>query len=135
MWKIITEKIKSYKDHLFLKKYNCKSWEEYHLRYDPDYNIRATKVKDIYHGYPYVYCFENPNHEIYIWDLGYDGSFVVNKWCKENLNEKFRFDFLRVIKWPPNSNEWEINEIGGGDYIFFACKSPIDYTLFKLRWV
>jgi hypothetical protein len=57
--------------------------------------------------------------------------FEPTKWCNENCTDKFRFDFHRVLS---TSNGWEINEIGGGDYIFFACKNPKDYTLFLLRW-
>jgi hypothetical protein len=135
MLKTIIAKYKYYRDLAFLKKHGCKNWEEYNHRYDPDINIGASIVKDYYHGYPYVYCFEDPKHEIYFWDLGYDGTFVVNKWCKENLKGKFRFDFHRVQKasWS-SSNQWEINELFGGDLIFFACKDPKDYTWLLLRW-
>jgi len=38
------------------------------------------------------------------------------------------------MRAPSTANEWEVNELGGGDYIFFACQDPQDYTLFLLRW-
>jgi hypothetical protein len=71
---------------------------------------------------------------VYHWDLGSDGIYVLSNWCKENLKGKFRFDFHRVINCPATANEWEINEIGGVDYIFFACQDPEDFFIFKLKW-
>jgi hypothetical protein len=38
------------------------------------------------------------------------------------------------MKAPATANEWEINELGGGDYIFVAFKEQRDYTWFILRW-
>jgi hypothetical protein len=134
MLEAFKEYFRKWRERRFLKKHGCKKWEEYNRIYDPDYDIRATNIKSFYHGYPYVYCFENHNHSIYDWGLGYDGSYVVNKWCRENLDDKFRFDFLRVLKASSTANQWEINELGGGDYIFFACKNPKDYTIFLLKW-
>lgn len=131
---IIKQKYKYYKDRVFLKLHGCKTWEEYNRRYDPDYNIRATRIKDIYHGYPYVYCFENRKNEVYYWDLAYDGSYMLTIWCEVNLRDKFRLDSHRVFKAPSTSNEWEVNELGGGDYMFAAFKSERDYVWFLLRW-
>ena len=125
---------RNWSEKKFLKKHGCENWEQYNHRYDPDIIRNATWLKDFYHGYPYIYCFENHKHDIYIWDLGYDGTFVVDKWCKENLKGKFRLDFHRAMKAPSTAYEWEINELGGGDYVFFACKDPRDYTWFLLRW-
>jgi hypothetical protein len=55
-------------------------------------------------------------------------------WCKENLKGKFRFDYHRVINCPATAWEWEINELGGLDYVFFACQDPEDFFIFKLTW-
>lgn len=131
---------KDYKDRAFLKKHGCKTWEQYHREFDPDYNYRATRIKDYYHGYPHVYCFENLNHQIYYTDTStaIRNLVTIEEWCKKNLKGKFRFDFHRVFKTNRYSDtletEWEINEIGGGDFIFFACKDKTDYLLFLLRW-
>ena len=130
----IKNSYRKWKEQRFLKKHGCETWEQYDRKYDPDVHHRSTRIKAFYHGYPYVYCFEDHKHEIYFWDLGYDGTFVVDKWCKENLKDKFRLDFHRAMKAPGTAYEWEINELGGGDYVFFACKDPRDYTLFLLRW-
>lgn len=134
MLETIKARYKSLKEQRFLKRHGCETWKEYNIKYDPDYNIRATRIVDIYHGYPYVYCFENRNHQVYWWDLAYDGSAVVYCWCEENLKDKFRLGCHRVVKYPSTNNQWEVNELGGGDYIFAAFKDPKDYTHFLLRW-
>lgn len=128
----IKQRYREWKEQRFLKKHGCETWEQYHRRYDPDYNIRATRIKDYYHGYPYQHCFENRQHQIYWWDLGIDGSKEIVDWCEENCEDKFRFDCLRVIKnyW----GKWEVNEISGGDYCFVAFKNKQDFLMFMLRW-
>lgn len=115
-----------------LHKEGFKTQAQYDRYYDPDYNIRATRVKDYFHGYPYLHCFENRTHQIYWWDMAYDGSREIVEWCEENCQDKFRFDALRVIKdyW----GEWTVNEIGGGDYYFVGFKDKLDAFNFKLRW-
>ena len=117
-----------------MKKHGCKTWREYHRRYDPDINSRANKIKHIYHGYPYVYGFENRLHQIYCWDLDYDGSREIIDWCEKNCQGKFRYDFFRVNESSTPTQQWEIDEISGRDYYFAAFKNEEDYFLFKLRW-
>jgi hypothetical protein len=129
----LKQKYLDWKEQIFLKSHGFKTRAQYERFYDPDYNIRATRIKDYYHGYPYVYRFDDRDHTIYFWDLGYDGRYVINKWCQENLKDKFRFDFLRVWK-EHYTQEWEINSLGGGDYIFIAFKDEKDFMWFKLRW-
>lgn len=131
---------KFYRDRAFLKKHGCETWQEYNRKFDPDYNPRASRIQDYYHGYPYVYCFENYQHDIYFWDVYRDGTFVISKWCEKNLQGKFRFDGHRVHKQTPigingsEDSEWFINEIGGKDYIFGAFQNEQDYLHFMLRW-
>jgi hypothetical protein len=38
------------------------------------------------------------------------------------------------MKAPSTGNEWHINELGGGDYIFAAFKDPEDFFIFRLKW-
>jgi len=130
----LINKYRLWKEKRFLKKHGCETREQYNYKYDPDINKLATRIKDFYYGYPYIYCFEMHAHIIYEWDIVYDGVYVATNWCKENLTDKFRFDFHRCNRKPSTANEWEINELFGGDYIFFACKDPKDYTMFLLRW-
>ncbi len=134
LWNLITSKYSEYKDRKFLKKHNCSTWKEYHKYNDPDVDRIASRIRYFYRGYPYMYCFENHNHDIYNWDLAYDGTYIVIDWCEKNCKDKFRLDGHRAIKCPATTNEWEINEIGGGDYYFAAFKNNRDYTLFLLRW-
>jgi len=123
----------NWKEKRFLKKHGCENRAQYERRYDPDYNIRASRIKEYYHGYPYVHCVTDRDHTAYFWDLGWDGQHVIHKWCKENCKDKFRMDFLRVLK-DRYTSEWHINELGGGDYIFIAFKDDRDMMWFKLRW-
>jgi hypothetical protein len=136
----IKERYQAWKEKQFLKKHGCDNWRQYNRRYDPDVFYPASKVEHFYHGYRYFTPIEYHDHVVYKWDLGYDGSAVVDDWCKENLAGKYRFDFLRVFQQTPiglngvEKTEWHINEIGGSDYIFFACQKPEDFFLFQLKW-
>jgi|688.fasta_scaffold1452166_1 hypothetical protein len=140
MIKWFKQQYKAWKDRRFLKRHGCRDWEEYHYCYDPDRNIRCTRVKDYYHGYPYWHVFERSNHYCYklLYDYGPGGHRCgyhdIIDWCEENAKGKHRTDFLRVIKYPSTGNEWEINEFVGGDHIFVAFKEERDYLMFVLRW-
>ena len=125
---------RKWSENRFLKKHGCETWEDYMRKYDPDVDHLATEIKNFYHGYPYVYCFDNHNHPIYDWDIAYDGAYVATNWCKQNLKHKFRFDSHRAWRSSATGNEWSINDIGGRDYIFFACKDSTDYMMFLLKW-
>ncbi len=129
----LKQKYLNWKEKRFLKYHMCVDRAQYERRYDPDYNMRASKVKDYYHGYPYVHCFTDREHTVYFWDLGWDGNYVIHTWCKENCKDKFRMDFLRVGK-NRYTQEWEFDEFCGGDYIFIAFKDERDMMWFKLRW-
>jgi hypothetical protein len=136
----VRKSYQAWQERRFLKKHGCKSREQYDRRHDPDINNISTRIRDYYHGYNYVYCFENTETSIYDWDLGYSGLGEVELWCQSNLSSKYRFDFHRVYKQTgigsdgSTESEWVINEIGGGDYIFFACKDPEDFVIFRLKF-
>ena len=112
------------------------NWEMYLRITDPDIYQTSHCISDFYHGYPYVYCFENKNHRVYHWELGRE----VHNWCKVQCKDKFRFDSHRVSKRAGfyikvnSSGEWYFDEFSGGDYVFAAFKNREDYTWFKLRW-
>lgn len=123
-----------YRHAAYLKK---RGWteEEFQLHEDLDRNDRATRIKDYYVGYQYTHAFTStrtlPWIEFGNWMDCYE---EMNRWCKANCKSKFRSDILRVIKAPSTGNEWEINDIGGGDALFYAFKDSRDYTMFLLRW-
>lgn len=139
--KKIRQSYLDFKDKIFLKRHGCENWNQYNRLYDPDYNIRGNTVKEYYHGYPYINCFENHEHNVYFWDLGYDGIYVLNKWCEENIKDKWRIDIIRVHGWncihpeDKNTNKLYINDIGGKDFIFIAFKDERDFLMFSLRYL
>lgn len=132
--KYLSKKFKLWRERRFLRKHGCDSWQQYNHRYDPNINKRATRIKDFYAKYPYVYCFENHKHEVYYWDIAIDGMYRLDQWCQKNCKGKYRFDFHRAMNAPATANQWEINELGGGDYIFVAFQEQRDYNWFILRW-
>lgn len=137
----ISSKYNSWKDRRFLKKHGVDSWAQYHRRYDPDYNSRADKVKDYYHGYKCLVQFTSARTDPFIrfgtWMEGLDS---ITEWCKNNCQDKWRHDIMRVYKQTAlgfdgdSEEEWWINDIGGGDVLFFAFKDEQDAFLFKLTW-
>ena len=129
----IIQKLKSsyddWRERRFLRKHGCVNREQYNLKYDPLHNPRATRLVDYYHGYKYIYCFENHEHD------KISLLTVITLWClEENLSGKWRLDVHRVIKYPSTSNEWVRNDLCGSDYIFAAFTDERDYMLFLLRW-
>ena len=100
--------------------------------YDEGTNFRASRVRDMYPGYPYV--FEKQYSEAFWGQFGEweQGLNVMRVWCQANCQGKWRDDFHRVIKdyW----GDWVCNELGGGDVLFFAFKSEQECMWFTLRW-
>lgn len=132
--------IRKYKAERKLEKSGYKSWDVYRRMRDPDVVYYANRVKDFYQGYKFVHCIENRNH--YAYELLYDygpggiryGADDIYDWMDKTARFKSRMDMHRVIRYPSTANEWEFNDMGGGDYIFVAFKDEKDYMLFLLRW-
>jgi hypothetical protein len=120
------------KNKRFLERHNCENWRQYRYHNDPDYNLQASRVRDKFHGYPYVHRFADHKHEVYYWDVAYDGIYVLSRWCDRHLKDKYRFDMLRVMRDP--YDEWCESVIGEGDFVFVGFKNQQDYTHFVLRW-
>ena len=129
---------KSRKEARFLKKHHCTTWEQYHHRFDADVTYRAIELNNFYHGYNFVVAVEDSEHFAYtlLYDYGPGGHNYgyseMSQWCKDNCKDKFRVDVHRVIK--QYNGTWCINELGGGDYIFFAFKNDEDVVWFRLKW-
>ncbi len=121
-----------YRHTAYLKK---RGWteEQYQTYNDPRRNIRATRIKDYYHGYSYFHLFQTSRTDPFTryptWIEAYD---AIKEWCKNNCRGAWRHDILRVEKdyW----EEWEVNEMGR-DVLFFAFEDERDFTMFVLRWV
>lgn len=135
----LLEKHEQWKHRRFLKKHGCETWDQYNRFYDPDYNLSASRVQDYYHGYLYWHIFDNDDHYCYreLADYGPGGSVYgfhkIDAWCKENLKNKFRLDYLRVHR-DYHDNQWTINELGGQDRVFIAFKDERDYIWFMLKY-
>lgn len=140
MLRRLRARLRWWRNQRTLKRLGYASWAMYRRMTDPDVFFPASKVKDYYHGYQLVHCFENHDHQIYWWDMAYDGMYVIERWCERHLQGKYRFDCLRCYQQTPiglngvEEPELWINELGSGDYFFFACKEPTDMFLFKLKW-
>lgn len=107
--------------------------EQYRNLNDPDRNTRASRVKDYYHGYTHIVTFESSRGDPWTRYLNWLEAYnALEEWCKENCKDKWRTDIHRVIK--DNWGEWTLNDIGGGDVLFFAFKSQEDAFMFKLKW-
>lgn len=127
-----------WKERRFLRSHHCSTRKQYNRKYDPDHNFRATHLREFYHGYKYFHYFPNYSHAAYttIYDYGPGGYkmgyHLIEEWCEENLTHKWRKDGHRCLvnHW----GQWEINEIGGGDLIFFAFQNKEDYFMFSLKW-
>ena len=139
----LEQSYREWRDRRFLKRRGCDSWAEYHRVYDPDYDIRASRIQDYYRGYPHVHCFDDHRHYVYqmIADHGPAGVVYghteIHRWTEANCQDKVRFDFLRVKKSDHNrisTYDWDINEISGLDLVFVAFKNEQDYLVFLLRW-
>ncbi len=107
--------------------------EQYQNYNDPDRNLRASRIKDYYHGYPYIVVFTTSRGDPWTrypsWIEAYK---AIEEWCKENCQGKWRTEIHRVIQdyW----GNWEMNDVGGGDALFFAFKDVNDAFMFKLKW-
>ena len=120
-----------YRHAAYLKKMGW-SESQYQRHNDPGYNDRASKIKDVYSGYPYVHIFTTSRGDPWTrYGSWLEGLSAITDWCDENCSGRWRHDILRVIE---HHGEWEQNEIGGGDALFFAFDSAEDLFFFKLKW-
>jgi len=132
----VTENLKGrwdfYRHAAFLKKTGWTEKQYQHFK-DPDRNESASRIKDYYHGYPYIVVFESSQGDPWTrypsWVQAYN---AIQEWCHLNCDSKFRSDIHRVIKdcW----GNWVLNDIGGSDALFFVFKDVNDAFMFKLKW-
>ena len=128
----------------FLLHHGCATREQYERWYDPRVNRGASRIRDYYHGYPYYHALSDPDSAHYsvaytaenMFRFGFED---VYDWCQENLQGRFRYDFLRISDWNGATTslgiaEWETSEFGSFDCVFFAFEREDDYLLFALRW-
>ena len=134
----IKARIRKWRSERKLKKSGYETWARYKHNRDPDVNKYANHLDDFYYKYPYVYACTNPNH--YAYELLYDygpgghryGFHEIEDWCSDKIRWNYRVDIHRV--WQDQWGKYSLNDIGGGDIIFFAFKREQDFTHFLLRW-
>lgn len=128
---------KDWRHRRFLKKHNL-TQRQFDLRYDPDYDARGNRVRrDIFHGYPFVFRYPSSNSDLLPYPgLGWNVDRVdeMKEWCETNCRGKWRNNWHRVLEDVWYDNEWEVNEIAGGDIMFFGFKDSQDAMMFTLRW-
>ena len=130
----LKDRWKGWREKRFLENYGCKTWREYELKYDNDYNPRGKRLKrEQYHGYPHVFIMTRIPDSFQAWDYHFAVKEIA-KWCEENCVEKWRHDWHRIIEDIWIDGEWEENGIAGLDAMCFAFKDSKDYTMFLLRW-
>lgn len=133
----LKERYRNWRHQCYLKKHNL-TQRQYDLIHDPDYNARGNRVRrDIFHGYPHVFPYPPTGMK----DYGFHGvSWHVEHveemmaWCEANCRDKWRNNWHRVLRDVWYDDEWDVNEIGGGDIMFFGFKDSHDAMMFALRW-
>jgi len=131
MIQALIEKWKSWKLHHLLRTSGCETIEQYNHIYDPDINRRATTIPRFYFNYPYVVKIP----EVYAESDFYIGVDILTQWCKQHCKGKWRHDWHRIL-YPDYWMEidgYNINDIGGSDFVFFAFQSDRDYNWFILN--
>ena len=127
----LKDRYKGHQEKRFLEKYGCKTWREYELRYEPDIGPKARWSHTFYHGYNHIYPLDP--------DYGMPGVLPYHdlcekmmEWCEQNCTGKWRNDWHHGF-WDGHGN-YELNDIGVNDMMFFAFKEESDYVWFKLAW-
>lgn len=131
----LKDRYKGHKERRFLKAHGCTTWRQYERKHDPDVGYLARWAHTFYFGYPYVFPLSPTGYV----NFGMHGllpyveaSDKMAIWCEQNCQGKWRNEWLRGI-WDHQGN-YEFNEIGGGDTMFFAFKEEADYIWFNLTW-
>lgn len=136
----IKARIRRWRAERKLKKSGYINWASYRHGLDPGISRGSTRIRDFYKGYNYFHCFEDRSNYVYklLYDYGPGGTRYgdddMYEWCEKHMMFNYRIDMHRTIKCPATADQWEINEIGGGDYWFVAFKREQDYFHFMLRW-
>lgn len=126
----LRNKVHEFRERRFLNKHGCYNWKQYHRKYDSDFFASARYVKNAYRGYKFVAKLPE---EFYVFPMYLDTTVDVEKWCEENCQGKFRGDWFRCI-YDPKYDDYEVNEMGGMDELFYAFQEEKDYMWFKLVW-
>ena len=122
------------------KKHNVSTWAEYHLKFDPHYNLQATSIKRMFHGYLYIAEIVDDSalltNTCDNWEDGYD---YLRKWLATECKGKARAIIDRALRTEHLCSngtklvDWEINTFGSNS-VFVAFQDERDYLIFLLKW-
>lgn len=141
----LKERWAAWREARFLKKHHCETRAQYEHRYDKDVNSYANHITEYYHGYPFIHSFKS-SHSTPFDQFGdwLEGLSALRGWCDEHCKAKWRADIIRVsirdggpgpgARLRMVDGDWMMDEMGGGDVLFFAFKSEEDMLWFSLRW-
>jgi hypothetical protein len=121
--------------YLTRKTGKSKDQREYESWYRQNVNLRTNRIKDMLANFQYIVVVDPEKFFTFdplTWAVTQDARQYF--WPDCPIDKSAVWIFERVLNGPSTNWEWEVNELGGGDYIFFACQDPRDYTLFLLRW-
>jgi len=81
-----------------LKRSGFQSWQSYLRWNDPDFNSRANRVCDQFHGYLYVAVVPYKYLDFMVDPMWGNVTYGtrVNAWCSENCRGKYRWQWERV---------------------------------------
>ena len=142
MYNRIVNRFAKWREHRFFRKHQVGSWKEYYYKYDPDFNIRADTILEMFHGYPYIVelqslqALKNGFSDKHGWD--FDAMTALTEWLEINCKGKARAKIERVL---PHSGidrdgnkfkNWALNEFAK-DSLFIGFQDERDHLIFLLK--
>lgn len=131
----LIERIKDW--YLTKKTGKTKSEREYDEWYFANVCLRSTRVKDIFHGFEHIIAvdpnkfFDLERHP-FMWYMSPDVDQYF--WPQKPIGECSVYQFLRVMKAPSTTWQWEVNELGGEDKVFVATNNEADAVMIALKY-
>jgi hypothetical protein len=106
----------------------------YKRYYDPKIWKQAYTVSEFYRGYPHVIKCNYESRIKFLYSHEWENA-ELSDWLDDNCMSSYRFDFHRVSGCEYYGKEdYIIDEMGGGDYVFAAFVNEQDAVLFALTW-
>ena len=135
--KALKTKVCNFFESRLFKKHNVSSWREYHLKYDPDFSARASTIRKMFHGYPYIAeITDSRSIKAHAHSSLEDGFSVLNCWLENNCRGKARMTLERTVEFDTGTRkDWYINSLGSRDSVFVAFQDERDFLIFTLKWV
>lgn len=131
MFTKIVELYKEWKQKRFFKKHGVENWEEYNIKYDPDFDYGGYAISEMFHGYPNVMLIPNPTLVADMFGPCIYSAPIID-WCKENCKGKYRVQIVSVIV--DEHGKFIYSGKYGEDELFVSFKNEDDAMLFLLTY-